>query len=98
MCGPAHPSVSLCSPQEAGWVRSFILGGQYDDFSPEWYEAVGYSVMVLMLINISGPFVRTAVEYGLKGVARAQLQLLHWGQLGSPEDFINAYRAPQVGA
>lgn len=37
------------------WVRYFVQYGQYADFTAAWYENVGLSVLVLMMINVSGP-------------------------------------------
>lgn len=45
-------------------VSSFqFLSGKYGDFSAEWYQDVGVSLMLTMIINILSPHLNTFVTY-----------------------------------
>ncbi|KAG2490975.1 hypothetical protein HYH03_010649 [Edaphochlamys debaryana] len=77
-----------------GWLKELAFNGWYDDFTPEWYENVGYSIMILMMINVSGPFVRTLIDFGMRIWMRCSLLFLHCGRLATPEDYNTAWRTP----
>ncbi|PNW77912.1 hypothetical protein CHLRE_10g456600v5 [Chlamydomonas reinhardtii] len=77
------------------WLSNLILNGSYSDFTPEWYESVGFSILILMMINVTSPFVRTIVEYSIKFAMRVQLLFCHCGSLSAPEGYNIAWRTPQ---
>ncbi|KAG2433251.1 hypothetical protein HXX76_008319 [Chlamydomonas incerta] len=77
------------------WLSNLILNGSYSDFTPEWYESVGFSIMILMMINVTAPFVRTIVEYSIKFAMRLRLLFCHCGGLSAPEGYNIAWRTPQ---
>ncbi|GLI61618.1 hypothetical protein VaNZ11_004036 [Volvox africanus] len=51
--------------QNNNWTRFFVKYGSYDDFTPGWYENVGLSILILMIINISGPLLNLLLEEAL---------------------------------
>ncbi|KAG2449462.1 hypothetical protein HYH02_005607 [Chlamydomonas schloesseri] len=77
------------------WLSNLILNGSYSDFTPEWYETVGFSILILMMINVTSPFVRTIVEYSVKFAMRIRLLFCHCGGLAAPEAYNIAWRTPQ---
>ncbi|KXZ54617.1 hypothetical protein GPECTOR_4g682 [Gonium pectorale] len=77
------------------WMKKLALDGLYDDFTPGWYEDVGFSIQVLMMINVAGPLIRSASEWAVRWVVRARLRWAHCGGLAPPEDYHAAFRTPQ---
>ncbi|KAG2433250.1 hypothetical protein HXX76_008318 [Chlamydomonas incerta] len=77
-----------------GWLSNLALSGLFDDFSPGWYQNVGFSIMILMMINVTSPFVRSISERITKLILQLQVMFLHCGRLHTPEQFNNAWRTP----
>jgi len=48
--------------------RFILLSGQFDDFSPQWYQYVGVSIMTLLFIQSVFPLVNVALEVLIKGI------------------------------
>ncbi|GLC71210.1 hypothetical protein PLESTF_001090500 [Pleodorina starrii] len=48
--------------QAGAWTRFFVRYGSYSDFTPGWYENVGLSILILMMINVGSPLLTLAVE------------------------------------
>ena len=48
-----------------------ILSGMYDDFSVQWYRAVGSTISLTMIINIFTPHAGALIGYLVKGMQRA---------------------------
>ncbi|GLC33556.1 hypothetical protein PLESTM_000084200 [Pleodorina starrii] len=81
--------------QESRWLQRLILDGLYDDFTPDWYASIGFSVMILMMINVAGPLIRSVVDASVKWALRAKLLYGHMGKLSAPEDYNAAFRTQQ---
>ncbi|GFR43532.1 hypothetical protein Agub_g4628 [Astrephomene gubernaculifera] len=65
--------------RHGSWVRYFVQYGSYGDFTSGWYENVGLSIMILMLINCASPLLNLAVEGGLLAALRLRVRyILAW--------------------
>ncbi|GIM10369.1 hypothetical protein Vretimale_14115 [Volvox reticuliferus] len=51
--------------QNRNWTRFFVKYGSYSDFTPGWYENVGLSILILMIINVSGPLLNLLLDEAL---------------------------------
>ncbi|GIL83284.1 hypothetical protein Vretifemale_12126 [Volvox reticuliferus] len=80
---------------ESRWMQRLILDGLFDDFTPNWYASIGFSVLILMMINVAGPLILSSVDVAVKLAMRAQLLYVHMGKLASPEDYNAAFRNRQ---
>eukprot|EP00198_Chlamydomonas_reinhardtii_P006097 XP_001695433.1 predicted protein [Chlamydomonas reinhardtii] len=80
------------SPHGA-WLRYFVRYGAYDDFSALWYENVGLSIMILMLINTASPLLNIATEAAWQALLRCRVHYcLTWPLQG---DFDEAWARPR---
>ncbi|KAG2430235.1 hypothetical protein HXX76_010333 [Chlamydomonas incerta] len=80
------------SPNGA-WLRYFVRYGAYDDFSALWYENVGLSIMILMLINTASPLVNIATEAAWQAFLRCRVHYcLTWPLQG---DYDEAWARPR---
>ncbi|EFJ47418.1 hypothetical protein VOLCADRAFT_105141 [Volvox carteri f. nagariensis] len=80
---------------ESRWMQRLILDGLFDDFTPEWYATVGFSIMILMMINVAGPLIRSALDIVFKRALHIRLVHIHMGRLAAPEDYNLAFRNRQ---
>lgn len=60
------------------------------------YSSIGFIIVILMMINVAGPLIRTALEALMKWVQRARLLYGHMGCLAAPEDYNSVFRSRQV--
>ncbi|GIL52923.1 hypothetical protein Vafri_8662 [Volvox africanus] len=44
---------------EAPWLQQLVLDGLFNDFTPEWYASIGVSIIILMMVNVAGPILRS---------------------------------------
>ncbi|MEW5314470.1 MAG: hypothetical protein WDW38_005967 [Sanguina aurantia] len=58
------------SSSSSPWLHYLLLDGKYSDFDPEWYENVGLSIMVLMLINCITPGLNVFFTLAKKWLSR----------------------------
>ncbi|PNH10237.1 hypothetical protein TSOC_003037 [Tetrabaena socialis] len=75
------------------WIRYFVRYGSYGDFSALWYENVGLSIMILMIINTVGPLLTVAVEQLLQAFLR--FRVLHCMCWPVQADFDRAWARPR---
>ncbi|GIL52929.1 hypothetical protein Vafri_8662 [Volvox africanus] len=80
---------------ESRWMQRLVLDGLFDDFTPNWYASIGFSVLILMMINVAGPLIRSFVDIAVKWVMRTRLLYVHMGKLAAPEDYNAAFRNRQ---
>ncbi|GLI59906.1 hypothetical protein VaNZ11_001948, partial [Volvox africanus] len=45
--------------QEPPWLQKLVLDGLFNDFTPEWYASIGVSIIILMMVNVAGPILRS---------------------------------------
>ncbi|KXZ44892.1 hypothetical protein GPECTOR_61g845 [Gonium pectorale] len=60
--------------QDASWVRYFVRYGSYGDFSADWYENVGLSITILMLLNLVSPLLNMAIDWAWQLALRCRLR------------------------
>ncbi|MEW5297145.1 MAG: hypothetical protein WDW36_000372 [Sanguina aurantia] len=58
------------SSSRSPWLHYLLLDGKYSDFDPGWYENVGLSIMVLMLINCITPVLNVFLTLAKKWLSR----------------------------
>jgi hypothetical protein len=74
-------------PRSGAWA---IFTGPYDDFSQGWYQTVGISIILTMLLNIVTPHMSTVAAFLKKRI------MLCWDRGCSQEPYLTKVATQKV--
>ena len=51
---------------------SFLLNGDYTDFSVQWYRNIGTSICITLVMNIFSPYMLSLLKYVMQNFQRCK--------------------------
>ncbi|MEW5306486.1 MAG: hypothetical protein WDW36_008945 [Sanguina aurantia] len=83
-----HTATNKSTLTDSSYYNFFILNGTYDDFSPEWYNNVGLSIQILLIVNLSSPLVMLVSDWSFM---KAMRFLVYHTESSTQEDYNQAW-------